>query len=247
MPASRCRAVRRRPLPARIAPPLRISRSPMPASPARRTRSRPPPQQGGFVARVGIEMVEHLVEEGLDHPLGAGAAHRGRGVPRRRRHCRRRVGPGGGASSRGAGAAQNVPARPAEFQPPGAEDGGEIGVERGQAAQAPYGQLRHDHRFQCPWRHEGQRRGVDLPGQRDVESWRRRGVERDSRAGSRGARERQQQEQETEASHRRRDRFPTCPPRYEGRDGRPCMSWNTRPPVTGLASASRTSTSCARR
>ena len=114
----------------------------------------------------------------------------------------------------------------------------QVGIERGQPTQAPDGKLRDRHRIEHARRHEGERRRYR----------RRSDPDRAMRCSGWAA----------------WPRWPMQPAAAAGRRAgspgggtvslpdvsaprRACRTWNTRPPVTGLASASRTSTSCARR
>ena len=184
------------------------------------------------VTRVGVEVVEQLVEEALDDALGAGAPHRRRCGDRRFRQthgCRRpRF---GRIDGRQRLLCQHA-ITPGQHQFAVLLPRGQVRIQRRQAAQAPDRQRRHRHRIQDARLHERQRNGIDVGDQARIEA----------AIGSRlrvRRHDHQQEQQDGEAVHLWRDRFPGC-----------CVSgttWKTRPPVTGLASARRTSTSCASR
>ena len=113
----------------------------------------------------------------------------------------------------------------------------EVRIERGQPVQPPDGQLRYRHRLERARRHEGQR-GRYRHSRPDLGRIRRlaTGWACAGTISSRSSR-----------TPRRITCGGTVSLAVASASGTPCRTWKTRPPVTGLASASRTSTSCARR
>ena len=195
------------------------------------------------IARIGVEVVEQLVEEAAQHALRAGPPHRLGGVPAAAHELRGRLAPARGivrrraarglTSVRGAGAQPQRAVAQFHRQPR---------VERGQPAQPPQRELPDRHGLQRARRHEGERGGGDLRHQPLVQ--RLAGHER---LGARPAARGTAASRNAGDHHRRRDASPPVAPGRAAGRGRPCRMWNTSPPVTGLASASRTSTSWARR
>ena len=220
------------------------------------------PAAGGDVARIGVEMVEQLVEEAADQRLGAGAPDRVGGVPGRPASI-------GAAASPQARDRSSAAARWASRMRPGASrrrlpsrsSAVQRRVQRGQAAQAPHGQLRDRHRLQRARRHEGEGGADHIGHQRCSNAGaarrtaRRPPARRPSSRSSSATRAAGQAQRHLASRAQAAPRAGSRPPprsaarlgaaRRAGAGAR--MMWNTSPPVTGLASASRTSTSCARR
>ena len=174
---------RRRPPPHHDAPSAGATRAPAPAAPPTAARDPRRASRGADIARIGVEMVEHLVEEALHEPCVPAR----RTAPRRPGggcSSRRRVAPGGRSrSSAGSGSATDGrgPAREHERRPATPV------VRSGSSAVSPRSpqtrELRHRHRFQDAGRHEGERRarrrrstsrGVEAAARRRT-VWARRG------------------------------------------------------------------------
>ncbi len=190
-------------------------------------------------------MAAQLFEKDADDALSTGSLHRFRVAPGRLGHrarCRRP--PGHIIETRHLHRKDRL-LTVAEQQPVLRERRRQVRVQRRQPLQAPQCQLRRGHRIQRPRHDEAQRGGIHRGRQARIE--RHGAVCRVRPAVWRACNQQKQHSakpDDPKPDDYRRDRLPVRPPRRTDLSGTPCNTSNTRPPVTGFASLSRTSTAC---
>src|SRR5206468_5241559 len=97
---------------------------------------------GRHVPRIGIEVVEHLIEEALNHPLAAGSTKGWRSAPRGGAKLGGRAAPGEGVLIRWQRARVKEPAPEGQEQALFADRDLKARIECGQPAQPPQRELR---------------------------------------------------------------------------------------------------------
>ena len=181
-------------------------------------------------------MIEQLVEKALNDALCTGSMDRHRRAGGRHGKVRGNARPAVDVGFGGRWPRRNEMVTHGQAKASVVHLRRQVRIERRQPVQPPDGELRDRDRFQGARGHEGQRGRVNVGYEIRVDT----GRGDDSLGVRRG--DQQQDAQDADADHLGLNRTPFCglPP---GRSGTPCRMWKTRPPLTGLASASRTSTS----